>query len=121
MFLMINLGEKAGSGLPEIYQGWVTNGGTLQLFDFFEPYNQTRLEMSWQGLGETSGKILEAIRNSISLIFFHFCSSPMESVVKRFRGRTVNGDGVKNGGTESDFDSLMFKKYFVRSSVALQP
>ena len=67
MFLMINLGERAGSGLPKISQGWETNGGTLRLFDSFEPYNQTRLEMTWLELsetsGKTSGKILEAIRN----------------------------------------------------------
>jgi predicted HTH transcriptional regulator len=67
MFLMINLGERAGSGLPKIRQGWEINGGTLQLFDSFEPYNQTRLEMTWSGkklgekLGENRKVIVEAM------------------------------------------------------------
>ncbi|MCD6534135.1 MAG: winged helix-turn-helix transcriptional regulator [Deltaproteobacteria bacterium] len=46
MFLMINLGERAGSGLPKIRQAWEPEGGTLHLFDSFEPYDQTRLEMT---------------------------------------------------------------------------
>lgn len=68
MFLMINLGERAGSGLPKICQGWESTGGTLSLYDTFEPYDQTRLEMRWQDVekekgdmsGKLSGKILDA-------------------------------------------------------------
>jgi predicted HTH transcriptional regulator len=71
LFLMINLGERAGSGLPKIRQGWESNGGTLCLFDTFTPYDQTRLEMfwkesegeksktpgkGWENAGETPGK-----------------------------------------------------------------
>lgn len=61
LFLMINLGERAGSGLPKIRQGWESNGGTLYLSDAFEPYDQTRLEMLWEDIeeknaGETPGK-----------------------------------------------------------------
>ena len=41
--------------------------GDVRKDDSFEPYNQTRLEMTWLELsetsGKTSGKILEAIRN----------------------------------------------------------
>ncbi len=65
MFLMINLGERAGSGLPKIRQGWEHAGGTLRLFDSFEPYDQTRLEMTWGAIlsenetpGKTQGKTL---------------------------------------------------------------
>jgi ATP-dependent DNA helicase RecG len=39
LFLMINLGERAGSGLPKIRQGWEGHGGNLRLFDAFEPYD----------------------------------------------------------------------------------
>ncbi len=69
MFLMINLGERAGSGLPKICQGWESAGGTLSLYDIFEPYDQTRLEMMWGGVekegalasGKMSGKIIDTI------------------------------------------------------------
>lgn len=50
---MVGLGERAGSGLPKIRQGWEINGGTLKLFESFEPYDQTRLEMIWGFPGET--------------------------------------------------------------------
>ena len=76
MFLMINLGERAGSGLPKIRQGWEIEGGTIRLFDSFEPYDQTRLEMTWGSMkddggitpgkmsGKMSGKILQKIRQN---------------------------------------------------------
>ena len=79
MFLLINLGERAGSGLPKIRAGWEHEGHTLRLFDSFEPFDQTRLEMGWgesskavstETPGETPGKtpgktpgmILDAMR-----------------------------------------------------------
>ena len=55
MFLMINLGERAGSGLPKIRQGWEIEGGTIRLFDSFEPYDQTRLEMTWGSMKDDGG------------------------------------------------------------------
>jgi predicted HTH transcriptional regulator len=47
MFLFINLGERAGSGLPKIRSGWEDMGHALSLSDSFDPYEQTRLEMTW--------------------------------------------------------------------------
>lgn len=47
MFLMIGLGERAGSGLPKIKEGWDSTNGTLELYDSYEPYEQTILEMKW--------------------------------------------------------------------------
>ncbi|MCE1180858.1 MAG: winged helix-turn-helix transcriptional regulator [Rhodocyclales bacterium] len=47
MFLLINLGERAGSGVPKIHSGWAQEGHGLRLFDSFEPLEQTVLEMSW--------------------------------------------------------------------------
>ncbi|MHB0818646.1 ATP-binding protein [Stutzerimonas stutzeri] len=52
MFLMINLGERAGSGLPKIRQAWQAAGGQLELNDSFEPYDQTSLRMAWQDTAE---------------------------------------------------------------------
>lgn len=79
LFLLINLGERAGSGVPKIRAGWEAAGHGLRLSDSFEPFDQTRLEMMWgadypvtsgETPGETPGKtpgktperILEAVR-----------------------------------------------------------
>ena len=75
MFLMINLGERAGSGLPKIRQGLETTRGTLHLFDSFEPYDQTRLEMFWGDMavetgkmtGEKTGKVSDLLASNPSL------------------------------------------------------
>lgn len=56
MFLLINLGERAGSGVPKIRAGWAAAGHELKLSDSFEPFEQTRLEMLWgQTLPESDG------------------------------------------------------------------
>jgi ATP-dependent DNA helicase RecG len=47
MFLMIGLGERAGSGMAKIQRGWKETGGKLRLVDSFEPFDQTRLEMDF--------------------------------------------------------------------------
>jgi predicted HTH transcriptional regulator len=47
MFLLINLGERAGAGVPKIRSGWEQEGHGLRLFDSFEPFDQTVLEMTW--------------------------------------------------------------------------
>jgi predicted HTH transcriptional regulator len=47
MFLMLNLGERAGSGLPRILAGWEGQGRSLVLRDDFEPHDHTVLTMSW--------------------------------------------------------------------------
>ncbi len=68
LFLMINLGERAGSGIPKIRQGWETDGGHLHLFDSFEPYDQTRLEMSWGKMtGKMTGKVFGLLTTTPNL------------------------------------------------------
>lgn len=47
LFLLINLGERAGSGVPKIRSGWEAAGHSLRLVDSFEPFDQTVLEMGW--------------------------------------------------------------------------
>lgn len=44
LFLLIGLGERAGSGLPKILHGWP---GQISLSDSMDPYNQTFLELRW--------------------------------------------------------------------------
>jgi ATP-dependent DNA helicase RecG len=38
---------RVGSGLPKIRSGWEQAGHVLRLFDSFEPFDQTVLEMTW--------------------------------------------------------------------------
>jgi predicted HTH transcriptional regulator len=60
MFLMIGLGERAGSGMAKIQQGWQHTGGKLALLDSVEPFDQTWLKMDFpSALGETLQKTLE--------------------------------------------------------------
>jgi predicted HTH transcriptional regulator len=47
MFLMIGLGERAGSGMAKIQQGWQHTGGKLALLDSVEPFDQTWLKMDF--------------------------------------------------------------------------
>jgi ATP-dependent DNA helicase RecG len=70
LFLLINLGERAGSGLPKIRTGWESAGHVMRLFDTLEPFEQTRLEMDWltvtesdaaETQGKTPGKTPERI------------------------------------------------------------
>jgi ATP-dependent DNA helicase RecG len=75
MFLMIGLGERAGSGLTKIQRGWHESGGRLNLADSFEPYDQTRLEMDFnrEGTdsarmsGKMSGKVLHLLKETPEL------------------------------------------------------
>jgi len=67
MFLLINLGERAGSGVPKIRSGWADAGHGLELHDSFEPFDHTVLEMTWaqnapeKTPGKTPGKTPDAI------------------------------------------------------------
>jgi len=47
LFLMIGIGERAGSGVPKILHGWQGEGREVTLSDAFEPYEQTHLELLW--------------------------------------------------------------------------
>ena len=79
MFLLINLGERAGSGVPKIRSGWEQEGHGLRLFDSFEPFDQTVLEMSWapgsakltetseETSEETASRVLALLKQTPSL------------------------------------------------------
>lgn len=47
MFLMIGLGERAGSGMSRILHGWQDLGHTLRLAERYEPQEHSVLEMGW--------------------------------------------------------------------------
>ena len=47
MFLMIGLGERAGSGMSRILHGWQDLGHDIRLQERFEPQEHTVLEMRW--------------------------------------------------------------------------
>jgi len=74
MFLMLGLGERAGSGMPEIRDAWESVGFKVTLTDTFEPYDQTllRIEQVQQAVTQkttqkTAAKqqaILEFIQNN---------------------------------------------------------
>lgn len=66
MFLLINLGERAGSGVPKIRAGWAAARHELKLSDSFEPFEQTRLEMLWgQTLPESDG-VNDGVNDGVS-------------------------------------------------------
>lgn len=68
LFLLINLGERAGSGLPKIRAGWEAEGHVMHLSDTVEPFDKTVLEMETLGkmLGKTPERILAALRSTPS-------------------------------------------------------
>lgn len=46
MFRLVGVGEQAGSGIPKIYNGWASQHWRAPaLYERFEPYNQTLLEL----------------------------------------------------------------------------
>ncbi len=92
MFLMINLGERAGSGLPRILASWQGEGHKLDLTESFEPYDQSVLTMGWvseKTPGKTPGKtqkdILVLLRSDGSLAFPQIAQAlgKSESAVER--------------------------------------
>jgi len=66
IFLMIDLGERAGSGMSRILHGWQDLGHGLRLAEHHEPQEHTVLEMTWateltpagspESSGESSGE-----------------------------------------------------------------
>lgn len=81
MFLMIGLGERAGSGMSRILHGWKDLGHHMQLTERFEPQEHTVLEMRWltelvptgsvessvESSGETGARVLSLLSQSPAL------------------------------------------------------
>lgn len=51
MFLLLGLGERAGSGLPKIHQGWTSLGHSLDLVESVQPFLQTEVYLNWAKAG----------------------------------------------------------------------
>ncbi|MDP2179986.1 MAG: HTH domain-containing protein [Methylophilaceae bacterium] len=66
LFLLINLGERAGSGLPKIRAGWVAEGQVMRLPDTVEPFDQTVLEMDWAVVASANSTDASGISSPIS-------------------------------------------------------
>lgn len=67
LFLQLGLGERAGSGLPKIRAAWEPLGYSIRLYDSFEPYDQSILEMKRVeklGSGPMSGDMSEEATSS---------------------------------------------------------
>ena len=62
MFLMIGLGERAGSGMSRIVHGWRDLGHHLQLTERFEPQEHSVLEMRWA----TTAPELDGVNDGVS-------------------------------------------------------
>ena len=87
MFLLINLGERAGSGVPKIRAGWEAAGHVLRLSDNYEPFDQTRLEMLWGEIspgapGETPGETPGQTRKTPELILDALRLSPQSTLTE---------------------------------------
>ena len=98
MFLMIGLGERAGSGMAKIQQGWAQTGGKLRLVDSFEPFDQTRLEMDFaerplSGVsGELSGKMSRKMSGKVSEVVLE--------LLRELPGRSISDIAVELGKSE---------------------
>lgn len=79
MFLLINLGERAGSGVPKIRSGWEQEGHGLRLFDRFEPFDQTVLEMTWSASSLTVSSEVTGTGSPIRSPISSSISSPVGS------------------------------------------
>ncbi len=63
----MGLGERAGSGLPKIKQGWMQAGNQLTLFEKQVPYDTTEMSLSWQKQDEgTNDGINEGINEGLN-------------------------------------------------------
>ena len=62
LFLLIGLGERAGSGVPKIRQGWTEQGNDLSLSDTTEPFDQTIMTLIWSNHGDKTTQKQQTIR-----------------------------------------------------------
>lgn len=73
MFLMIGLGERAGSGMSRILHGWKDLRHDIRLQEHYEPQEHTVLKMRWLieptpiSSPKTEGRILQFLKASPSM------------------------------------------------------
>jgi ATP-dependent DNA helicase RecG len=102
MFLMIGLGERAGSGMAKIQQGWAHTGGKLRLVDSFEPFDQTRLEMDFaeRPLPGVSGKMSGELSGKMSRKMSGKVSEVVLKLLKELPGRSISDIAMELGKSE---------------------
>jgi len=79
MFLLIGLGERAGSGLPKIQQGRTDQGHNLTIYDSLQPYDQTVAELTWGALEKTTQKTTQKLTEKQQAILDHLRIDPYAS------------------------------------------
>lgn len=65
MFLMIGLGERAGSGMSRILHGWQDQGHDLRLLEYYEPQEHTVLEMRWRSESALTSAAEGSVESSV--------------------------------------------------------
>jgi len=101
MFLMIGLGEKAGSGMAKIQQGWRHTGGIVRLEDSVEPFDHTLLRldlpsMRGQMTGEMTGQMTGQIEGETPEVVLELLkNNPEASIpeIARHLGKSVSTIG----------------------------
>ncbi len=103
MFLMIGLGERAGSGMSHIIHGWKDLGHDVRLLERYEPQEHTVLEMTWattsheldgvnDGLDKVDQQILGLIRQNPAITLPELADSIGKSLrtIERRVGKLKN-------------------------------
>ena len=96
LFLMIGLGERAGSGVAKIKQGWTDLGCELALKEFYTPFEQTLLSLYWHPLENTTQETHIAFsktQQAIVNILRQNPNSTRQQIAEELNNITV--DGVK--------------------------
>ena len=82
MFLMVGLGERAGSGIPKIRDAWEGHGYHISLSDSFEPYDQTTLRIETAVGNELGNRLGNRLGNTRMTILDEMRKTPKISSAK---------------------------------------
>jgi ATP-dependent DNA helicase RecG len=100
MFLLLGLGERAGSGLPKIKQGWTDLGHDLHLYDSHEPYVQSIAELSWavnDGVNEETTQETTQEISQVQIDILHYLAYNPKAIRKDIALAIgdITEDGIK--------------------------
>ena len=68
MFLMIGLGERAGSGMSRILHGWKDLGHSLELAERYEPQEYTVLNMVWVLASSVESSVESSVKTGTRIL-----------------------------------------------------
>ncbi len=115
LFLLIGQGERAGSGVPKIHQGWAAQGHSLSLFDSTEPFEQTVMTLTWgasdeettqETTQETAKKFSQKQREILAYLKSHPTANRKELA--------ENMDGITENGIKYNLKVLQEQGWIVR-------